>query len=87
MPAEKLMENSRLKPVLMVNNSSSQALVNQNCKLRNNDSEESIEMKHGSNVKSPNYITRSDWLTLVILTFVNLINYMDRYTIAGKFFH
>ena len=33
---------------------------------------------------SPNHITRNQWMALIILTFVNLINYMDRYTIAGK---
>lgn len=25
-----------------------------------------------------------EWLTIIILCFVNLINYMDRFTIAGK---
>ena len=30
-------------------------------------------------------ITRKQWVAIAILTFVNLINYMDRYTIAGKF--
>ena len=34
--------------------------------------------------RSPNYVTRTQWTTVAILTFVNLINYMDRYTIAGK---
>jgi hypothetical protein len=34
--------------------------------------------------KTPNYITRTQWITVAILTYVNLINYMDRYTIAGK---
>ena len=29
-------------------------------------------------------ITRTQWITVAILTFVNLINYMDRYTIAGQ---
>jgi len=33
--------------------------------------------------RSPNYVTRAQWTTVAILTFVNLINYMDRYTIAG----
>lgn len=28
-------------------------------------------------------VTRGQWLTVAILCFVNLINYMDRYTIAG----
>lgn len=34
--------------------------------------------------RSPNYVTKTQWTTVAILTFVNLINYMDRYTIAGK---
>ena len=34
--------------------------------------------------KSPNYVSRTQWTTVSILTFVNLINYMDRYTIAGN---
>ena len=29
-------------------------------------------------------VTTSQWVTVLILCFVNLINYMDRYTIAGK---
>ena len=36
--------------------------------------------------KTPNYITRTQWITVGILTYVNLINYMDRYTIAGDIF-
>ena len=90
MPAEKLLD-PRLKPVMIVNNASSQALMNDHeaarSGLRNNVSEESITpLNQGQKVKSPNYVSRADWLTLAILTFVNLINYMDRYTIAGKFF-
>lgn len=87
MPAEKLLD-PRLKPVMMANNASSQALMKDHLEqgLRTNASEESIELKHqpSNAVKSPNYVSRAEWLTLVILTFVNLINYMDRYTIAGK---
>lgn len=30
-------------------------------------------------------ITRTEWITVAILFFVNLINYMDRFTVAGKF--
>lgn len=29
-------------------------------------------------------ITRTEWTTVLILCFINLINYMDRYTMAGK---
>jgi len=86
MPAEKLLD-PRLKPVMIVNNASSQALMKDHevASVRHNVSEESIEFKgQGQKVKSPNYVSRADWITLIILTFVNLINYMDRYTIAGK---
>jgi MFS family permease len=86
MPAEKLLD-PRLKPVMIVNNASSQALMKDHeaasSGLRNNVSEESIELNQGQKVKSPNYVSKADWITLAILTFVNLINYMDRYTIAG----
>lgn len=30
-------------------------------------------------------ITYSEWFAVGVLCFVNLINYMDRFTIAGKF--
>lgn len=33
---------------------------------------------------APVRITTSQWITVLILCFVNLINYMDRYTIAGE---
>ena len=33
---------------------------------------------------SPNHISKAQWCAVTILTFVNLINYMDRYTIAGN---
>ena len=32
---------------------------------------------------SPNHISKTQWCAVAILTFINLINYMDRYTIAG----
>lgn len=31
-------------------------------------------------------ITKMQWFTVIVLCFVNLINYMDRFTIAGEFF-
>lgn len=30
-------------------------------------------------------VTKSQWFTVAVLCFINLINYMDRFTIAGKF--
>jgi len=38
----------------------------------------------GSSHKSK--ITKTQWLTVIILCYVNLINYMDRFTLAGKYF-
>lgn len=29
-------------------------------------------------------VTCQEWATVIILCYVNLINYMDRYTVAGK---
>lgn len=31
-------------------------------------------------------VTYSEWFAVGVLCFVNLINYMDRFTIAGKFY-
>lgn len=31
-------------------------------------------------------ISRIDWITVGVLCFVNLINYMDRFTVAGVYF-
>ena len=33
----------------------------------------------------PQKIALTQWITIIILCFVNLINYMDRFTIAGKY--
>uniref|UniRef100_A0A1A9V617 Major facilitator superfamily (MFS) profile domain-containing protein n=1 Tax=Glossina austeni TaxID=7395 RepID=A0A1A9V617_GLOAU len=43
----------------------------------NNDNE-----NHGTPLRL-SHVTRSQWFTVTILCFVNLINYMDRFTIAG----
>lgn len=31
------------------------------------------------------HVTLKEWIVVIILCFVNLINYMDRFTLAGKF--
>lgn len=31
-------------------------------------------------------ISRRDWITVGVLCFVNLINYMDRFTVAGTYY-
>ncbi len=38
----------------------------------------------GGASRSPHRITKWQWITVVVLFFVNLINYMDRLTIAGR---
>lgn len=38
-----------------------------------------------NNEEVPVKVTTIQWITVVILCFVNLINYMDRYTIAGMY--
>ena len=35
-------------------------------------------------MRTHNHITRRQWITVLVLFFVNLINYMDRLTIAGR---
>ena len=47
-------------------------------------SEESLGAVEGSFNRSPNHISRTQWVTVIVLFFVNLIKYMDRLTIAGK---
>lgn len=48
-----------------------------------NDTEESQEDETGS--RSIRDVTIGEWITVIILCFVNLINYMDRFTLAGEF--
>jgi MFS family permease len=92
MTGEKLIDPTSRVNACISNNASSQALMSKldpelaggDGSLRANSSEESISAgKSKSHIKSPNHVSRQDWITLSILTFVNLINYMDRYTIAG----
>ena len=96
MGGEKLLDPTNRVKTCISNNASSQALMSRidpeleagsnGGSLRGYSSEESIAVGK-TYVKSPNFVTRSEWITLAILTFVNLINYMDRYTIAGTYFH
>lgn len=58
------------------NNQNGTSLVEEMCSAQNSEFDKPEE--------SPR-MTTSQWVTVLILCFVNLINYMDRYTIAGKF--
>lgn len=40
--------------------------------------------RRSETVQSFSSVTSSQWFTVAVLCFINLINYMDRFTIAGK---
>ena len=69
-------------------NESSQALIDkvhgQDKNMSNNNTSDESISQNNKSAKSPNFVRRSEWISLAILTFVNLINYIDRYTIAGN---
>lgn len=48
---------------------------------RNDSGETRVKPRMPSELRS---ISASDWVTVAVLCFVNLINYMDRYTIPGE---
>lgn len=54
--------------------------------LMHSDDSESPEPHRARSRQDVTYkdVSFSQWLTVAILFYVNLINYMDRYTIAGK---
>jgi len=54
-----------------------------NADQRNISRETRIKVTMPSELRS---INMSDWITIAVLCFVNLINYMDRFTIAGEFY-
>lgn len=62
----------------------SESVLNQNV-----DDEKSIAGRtsrlHNSETRSGySSVTSKEWFTVAVLCFINLINYMDRFTIAGK---
>lgn len=59
-------------------NQSSQQLVNSGEEVCEENSDTVIESVEDSRVSF------KEWVAVTILCFVNLINYMDRYTLAGK---
>lgn len=84
MPAQKLDKHSlkilNMEPSGITTNHSHQQLMSDS---------DSADVSSNEPKNSP--ITLKDvpmkqWITVVILCFVNLINYMDRFTIAGELF-
>jgi len=94
MPAASQMDTSKGRMVVttLPNNPSSQILVKYVSDSANKELEPvfiSGSSSQDSEIFNPtnsgsNCVTRAQWITVAILTFVNLINYMDRYTIAGQ---
>jgi hypothetical protein len=41
--------------------------------------------RRSENEQTISSVTKSQWFTVAVLCFINLINYMDRFTIAGEY--
>lgn len=69
-----------MAPTLPTNNSSQQLVENAD------ENSEEIAITRDSSPTNNNNRTISvkQWIVVIILCFVNLINYMDRFTLAGK---
>ena len=83
MPAQQLTERSKDRIVSHMGlpaNSSTAALMK---KVDKEDGGLDVEFKAGTGATSGHVSTRQ-WITVAVLVYVNLINYMDRLTIAGK---
>lgn len=80
MPAQNLDKHSlkilNMEPTGITTNHSHQQLMSDSdsCDVQNRNS--SVSLRD---------VAVREWITVIILCFVNLINYMDRFTIAGKF--
>ena len=70
------MEDRNIPPVSISANASQQYLVD--------DLGASNTYSNQNSMSELRKITIKEWLTVIILCFVNLINYMDRFTIAGN---
>jgi hypothetical protein len=82
---------SNMEPTNIVSNNSHQELMHgeDECdSLKEVPSLTSISVGAGDRTGRRGYsVSAGQWLTIIILCYVNLINYMDRYTIAGKNFY
>lgn len=91
MPAQKLDRHSlkilNMEPTNIVSNDSHRELMSggdEYDSLKEVSSLTSIADGAGSRTGRRGYgISAAEWLTIIILCYVNLINYMDRFTIAG----
>ena len=75
------MEGSRIPP-----NVSQQYLVrNDDNQATSSSLESQFHKRTDDNNASLRNVTVKEWTAVLVLCFVNLINYMDRFTIAGEF--
>lgn len=74
MPAQILDDNGDIKNVLQIMNAEPSSTPN------NNSQQQLMDDPTARNSS----ITYRQKITVIVLFYVNLINYMDRYTIAGK---
>lgn len=93
MPAQKLVDRHSLKilnmePANIPSNNSHQELMSDGDEcdsLKTVPSLTSIADGAGNMTGRRGFgMSMREWLTIIILCYVNLINYMDRFTIAGK---
>jgi len=80
MPAQQLAERTKghiVGGMGIPPNNSSQALVHAGV------DEGKVEFKKGCSVSTSGHVTARQWITVAVLVYVNLINYMDRLTLAG----
>ena len=86
MPAQKLADKYTLKtlnmePVGIPPNISQQHLMNEYDGV---EAAGNVQQRRARDVKVQQRVTLRQWVTVGVLCFVNLINYMDRYTVAGE---
>ena len=79
--------NSRQDGKVSTDSSGSSSLSSSNTKIDGKGipsaSDSSTNSSSGENRTVEHHLTKRQIITVTILCFVNLINYMDRYTIAG----
>ena len=78
MPAQQLSDRSSKGVMGLPANSSTAALMKKMDKVNGGLD---VEFRAGG---GGGHITSRQWITVLVLVYVNLINYMDRLTIAGK---
>ena len=64
---------------------SSQHLMSPEVESVMTDEDRKSLRRRSENEQSIRSVTSSQWFTVAVLCFINLINYMDRFTIAGEY--